>query len=44
MACEQPNRQKQIKQWLWFIGLWVGGVCAMSVLAYAIKGLIYFMR
>ena len=25
------------RQWLWFVGLWFGGLLAVSILAYAIR-------
>ncbi len=25
------------KQWLWFVGLWCGGLAAVSILGYGIK-------
>jgi hypothetical protein len=42
MACDK-DPYKRIKQWLWFIGLWIFGILVMSILASAIKGLIHFM-
>ena len=28
---------EKTKQWLWFAGLWFGGLAAMSMLAYLIR-------
>jgi hypothetical protein len=28
------------KQWLWFLGLWCGGVAAMFILAQAVRWII----
>ena len=25
------------KQWLWFVGLWLGGFLTLGIIAYAIK-------
>jgi len=26
-----------MRKWLWFVGLWLGGVLALGIVAYAIK-------
>lgn len=36
-------RHEGTRQWLWFIALWLGGLLAVSLVAYPIKGLIRFM-
>ena len=29
--------QRRIQQWLWLVGIWIGSVAALSVLAYLIR-------
>lgn len=43
MVCDHNQNKKRIKQWFWFIGLWLGGIFTMTMLAYAIKALIRLM-
>ena len=33
------NARPKMKQWLWFIALWLGGLLTVSALAYPIKWL-----
>jgi hypothetical protein len=37
-------RHPKIKQWLWFVLLWVGGVATVVALTIPIKVLIHFMK
>ncbi|MDX2083415.1 MAG: hypothetical protein SFV53_05480 [Rickettsiales bacterium] len=37
------DNHKNLKQWLWFILLWLGGIISAFVLTYPIKLLIKFM-
>lgn len=34
----------QTRQWIWFVGLWLAGLVAVTLLTYPIKLLIKFMR
>lgn len=34
----------KLKQWLWFIVLWVGGLVAITLLTYPLRYLIYFSK
>jgi hypothetical protein len=34
------NESPKLKQWLWFIALWLGGLCTVMLLTYPIKLLI----
>lgn len=38
------KRHSQIKQLLWFVILWVGGLLAVSILTYPIKLIINFCK
>ncbi len=37
------NMGTKLKQWLWFIALWIAGLLAVLILAYPIKLLIAYM-
>ena len=37
------NHHPKIKQWLWFILLWIGGFLAVAMITYPIKFLVGFL-
>lgn len=36
------SARPKLKQWLWFISLWFGGLAVVSSVAYLIKFMMYF--
>jgi hypothetical protein len=38
------KRHPQVKQWLWFVALWVSGLLAVSILTYPIKLIVNFCK
>lgn len=42
MDDERESLPPRKKQWLWFAGLWLGGLCAVLLLSAAIKLLFKF--
>jgi len=37
MSMKAPTETKRQRQWLWFAGLWCGGLAACLILAYAVR-------
>lgn len=33
----KPPKNEKLRQWLWFIALWLGGLCTALGIGYAIK-------
>ncbi len=38
------KRHPQVKQWLWFVVLWVGGLLAVLILTYQAKFIVNFCK
>ncbi|MFW6092628.1 MAG: DUF2474 domain-containing protein [Pseudomonadota bacterium] len=32
-----PTPGRRVRQWLWFVGLWLAGVAAVGAVAYVIR-------
>lgn len=37
---EKHNMHKRIKEWAWFIGLWLGSLVTVLIISYTLKWLI----
>jgi preprotein translocase subunit Sss1 len=44
MVSDWLSKHPKAKEWLWFLGLWLAGLCAVTLIAYPIKLIMWFAK